>query len=408
MMKHNNGIQHLNKTGIAQGDRSGQWPGPRNSNKTRGLLVALLLLLSACGTSQPSPLVTPSPSMPAVQATQLPPSPSLAPLFTQTPQPSLTPSITPTPLPPTITPTPDPYAGLSIPDLVRRSYGGGDVQVMDTMAVNSYFTRTLIMYPSDGLSIYGFMNVPNAKRPGSGSDSGAAGPPYPVIIAIHGYIDPAIYQTLDYTTRYADALARAGFIVLHPNLRDYPPSDSGANLFRVGMAVDVLNLIAIVKEQAGKPGPLEMADPNLIGLWGHSMGGGITTRVITVSPDVKAAVLYGAMSGDELKNYERIFSYFSPGTRGIEELAAPPDVFSRVSPINYLNRIQAAVSINHGEDDPDVPPAWSQDLYLRLKDLGKTVEYYTYPNEGHTFHGEGDVLFMQRMIDFFNRYLKDR
>ena len=43
--------------------------------------------------------------------------------------------------------------------------------------------------------IYGFMNVPNADGP------------HPVIIALHGYIDPAIYQTLDYTTRYADALA---------------------------------------------------------------------------------------------------------------------------------------------------------------------------------------------------------
>jgi dienelactone hydrolase len=31
-------------------------------------------------------------------------------------------------------------------------------------------------------------------------------------------IDPAIYNTLDYTTLYADALASAGYIVLHPNL----------------------------------------------------------------------------------------------------------------------------------------------------------------------------------------------
>jgi dienelactone hydrolase len=406
-MKYTKEAQHLNNAGIDHDSFRGKKPGRRSSNIARGLLIALVLLLSAC--ESPQPLATPSPqNTPAIRATQPPSTLSPSPQFTQTSLPSLTPSFTPTPLPPTITPTPDPYAGLSIPDLVMRSYGGGSLQIEDTLAVNSYFTRNLVMYPSDGLSIYGFMNVPITERPGSSADSGQNGPPYPVIIAVHGYIDPAIYKTLDYTTRYADALARAGFIVLHPNLRDYPPSDSGSNLFRVGMAVDVLNLIAIVKEQAGKPGPLEMADPGSIGLWGHSMGGGITTRVITISPDVKAAVLYGAMSGDELKNYERIFSYFSPGTRGLEELAAPPDVFSSVSPINYLNRIQAAVSINHGENDPDVPPAWSQDLYLRLKDLGKTVEYYTYPNQGHTFHGEGDVLFMQRMIDFFDRYLKDQ
>ena len=132
---------------------------------------------------------------------------------------------------------------------------------------------------------------------------------------------------MDYTTRYADSLARAGFLVIHPNLRGYPPSDDGDNRFRVGMAIDVLNLIAIIKDQAGKPGALENADPQAIGLWGHSMGGGVATRVLTVSPDVDAAVLYGAMSGDEHKNYERIFNYFSSGTRGIEELQAPEEVF---------------------------------------------------------------------------------
>jgi dipeptidyl aminopeptidase/acylaminoacyl peptidase len=204
-----------------------------------------------------------------------------------------------------------------------------------------------------------------------------------VVIALHGYIEPAIYDTIDYTTRYADALARAGFLVLHPNLRGYPPSDDGENLFRVGMAIDVLNLIALVKEQGGRPGPLEGADPNAIGLWGHSMGGGISTRVITISPDVRAAVLYGAMSGDEQKNYERIFHYFSNGTRGQEELNTPAEAFQRISPINFLDRIQAAVSIHHGKEDPDVPLA-SPWICASGWELGKSVECFTYPDQPHT------------------------
>jgi dienelactone hydrolase len=138
---------------------------------------------------------------------------------------------------------------------------------------------------------------------------------FSVVIALHGYIDPQVYTTLDYTTGYADALARAGFLVLHPNLRDYPPSDEGDNLFRVGMAIDVLNLIAILKDQAGTAGPLRDANPQAIALWGHSMGGGVSIRVMTISPDVKAVVLYGSMSGDDLRNHQRIFDYFSDGTR---------------------------------------------------------------------------------------------
>jgi len=271
------------------------------------------------------------------------------------------------------------------------------VRVEEVLAVNSYFTRTLISYPSDGLTIYGFMDIPQRSIP-----------PFPVVIAVHGYIDPQIYSTVDYTTRYADALARAGFLVLHPNLRGYPPSDDGPDLFRVGMAVDVLNLIALVKDQAGQAGPLEAADPHAIGLWGHSMGGGISTRVMTVSPDIRAVVLYGAMSGDERKNFERIFGYFSDGTRGWEELLAPEEVFLRVSPIYYLDRVQAAVSIHHGEKDGGVPLAWSQDLCQNLRDLGKSVECYTYPGQGHTFSGDGDALFVQRMIQFLDQKLIGR
>ncbi len=374
--------------------------------KNLNILLLLSLLLAACGGVKPAPALVPAP----VNTISPRPPEVRVQTATFTLEAPLTQSLTATApalpgltLEPRPTTTPDPYAGLTIADLAARSYGAGwpdqpgqpGLQAQETMAVNNYFTRTLISYPSDGLAIYGFMDQP---RKGNG--------PFPVVIAVHGYIDPSIYDTLDYTTRYADALARAGFLVLHPNLRGYPPSDDGYNLFRVGMAVDVLNLIALVRNEAGKPGLLAQADPNAIGVWGHSMGGGIVTRVITVDPGVRAAVLYGAMSGDEQKNFERIFTYFSPGTRGQEELEVPPEALLSISPIYFLDRIQAAVSINHGKQDPDVPLAWSLDLCERLKALDKPVECYNYAGQGHTFHGDGDVLFIQRTIDFFNRTLR--
>jgi uncharacterized protein len=284
---------------------------------------------------------------------------------------------------------------MTILDLTTRSYGGGELVIAQTMDEQDTFTRYLIAYPSNGLTIFGFMNLP--RGPG----------PFPVIIASHGYINPEIYETLDYTTRYADALAEAGFLVLHPNLRGYRPSDDGPNPFRVGMAIDVLNLIALVQDQAGQPGPLERADPKQVGLWGHSMGGGISTRVMVVSPDVDAVLLYGAMSGDDRKNYERIFNVFSEGTRGLEELEAPPEAFGRISPVYFLDQVNAAVSIHHGEDDQEVPIEWSQDLCERLQDLEKQVECFSYPGQPHTFFGDNDRLFIQRTIEFFNRMLTD-
>lgn len=291
---------------------------------------------------------------------------------------------------------PDRYAGWTIPALIRRSYGEGELRVESVIEATDAFTRTLITFDSDGLTVYGFMDVP----------SGAG--PFPVVIVVHGYVEPAVYSTLTYTTHYADALARAGYIAIHPNLRGYPPSDGGPNPLRIGFAVDVLNLVAHVREQAGRrDDPLEQADGGSIGLWGHSMGGGIARRVLAVSPAVDAAVLYGSMSGDEQANHERIL-FFTGGAGGnwAEGEAPSARELLLLSSDNYLGRVRAAVSIHHGALDDQVTLQWSEALCARLRDLGKSVECFTYEDQPHTFIGDGDALFIRRMIRFFDRNLK--
>lgn len=339
------------------------------------LMILLAYFSSACGGNAP---ITPT-SIPI--ATE-----------TRTPIPTITATTASTPLP-TTTFTPEPYWEYSIPYLRSRTYGGGQIEITQTLGENSAFTRYYFRYSSDGLSIYGFADVPHG------------GGPFPVIIALHGYIEPEIYQTLDYTTHYADALASAGYLVLHPNLRLYPPSDEGDNLFRGGMAIDTLNLIALVKENSGKPGLLQSADPVHIGLWGHSMGGGVSTRVLTVSPDVEAAVLYSAMTGDERKNYKAIYRWLN-GSMGLEELAVPTEAFPRISPMYFFEDITAAVSIHHGLADKLVPVQWSMLTCGQLKTLGKEVECHYYEDMPHTFYGPTDKEFIQYTIQFFDRYLR--
>lgn len=354
------------------------------------LLVVFMIVVAGCRpASMPGnqPTLSSPPTSGPIDTVTLP-TPVAHSLATATevpPEPTASPTTTPTP-------TPDPYYLWTIEHLRNRAYGEGEIVTQEILQETSLYTRTLISYPSDGLQIYGFVNVPRGEGP------------FPVIIALHGYIEPSIYLTLDYTTGYADALARSGFLVLHPNLRGYPPSDDGEDLFRVGMAIDVLNLIALVQAQAGQPGLLEQADASAIGLWGHSMGGGISTRVITVNPAVKAAVLYAAMSGDERQNYEAILSW-SDNERGLEEQEVPVEELVRISPVYFLDDISAAVSIHHGAVDELVPLAWSQDLCTRLTGLGKSVECFTYPKMPHTFYGEGDQLFKQRVLEFFQREL---
>ena len=135
------------------------------------------------------------------------------------------------------------------------------------------------------------------------------------------------------------------------------------------------------------------------------MGGGISTRVLTVTDDVRAAVLYGAMSGDEQKNYEAIRGW-SGDTRGLEELAIPTDALTRISPMYFFENITAAVSIHHGMADALVPMDWSVLTCEQLTTLGKNVECHYYENMPHTFYGRGDEEFIQNTIQFFNHYLK--
>jgi dipeptidyl aminopeptidase/acylaminoacyl peptidase len=292
-----------------------------------------------------------------------------------------------------LTPTVDPLYSFSYEYLTTRTYGEGEIKMINEIGGGNNFIQYYISYPSDGLTIYGFMDIP--KAPGL----------YPVVIALHGHVNADVYQTLDYTTRYADNIASNGYVVIHPNLRNYKPSDSGPSNFYVGYAIDVLNLIGMVRKQGNQVGILKKADPERIGLWGHSMGGGIAIRVLTIDPKIRSAILYAAVSGDLTISRNR-FGSLGGSDSSLALLSASSADIQRISPSSYYQNIQAAVSIHHGENDPTVPLQWSKDLCDQLTKLGKTVECFYYPDQVHTFQGDGEQLFEHRAVDFFSRTLR--
>jgi dipeptidyl aminopeptidase/acylaminoacyl peptidase len=326
------------------------------------LIPALALLMLAC-----SVLATP---VPTPTATVVLPTPT---------------QVTPTPIP---TPTLKPYEQYTIDYLRRRPYGGGRIEVLEKLDETDLYTSYSIRYPSDGLNIYGFVNVPK----GTG--------PFPVIVSVHGYAPNGTYDVFYTQADFADYFAENGFVVVHPGMRNQPPSDNGENLLRVGMSVDVLNLIALLKEQNSLPAEMAQADSNRLGLWGFSLGGEIALRVLTVSPDLKATVLYSPMSGDNEMNSRQLFKV-TQDQQFQEDAQVPIEMMDRISPKYFYHFINSPVQLHHGTDDNTAPISWAVETCNFLQSAGVPVQCLYYPDVGHVFNRSNFEKLQVSALEFY-------
>ncbi|MBI3385463.1 alpha/beta fold hydrolase [Candidatus Gottesmanbacteria bacterium] len=298
---------------------------------------------------------------------------------------------------------------LSIAAMRKRSYPGSNLTIEQTLSAGSNYNQYIASYQSDGLTIYGLLTVPMGTAPSTG---------WPVIIFNHGYIPPEQYRTTERYVAYVDAFARVGYIVFKPDYRGNGNSEGqpeGA-YYSPAYATDVLNALASIKRFSG-------TDSSRIGMWGHSMGGNITLRDLVVDKtDIKAAVIWGGVVGsydDLMNNWQRRVRY-QPSPRELAlrnnyrqklvDLHGTPQTNSAfwqaVDPTYFLSDVTAPVELHTGGDDEEVPPAFSQNLYNKLKTLGKTVEYYNYPGGDHNISSPNFERAMERSINFFNIYLK--
>ncbi|MDQ7030719.1 MAG: alpha/beta fold hydrolase [Ardenticatenia bacterium] len=295
---------------------------------------------------------------------------------------------------PSPTPTPSPLAPYTIEGLRSREYPGGTIEIRSILARTATYTRYYIAYPSDGLTITGVMHVPTK---GDG--------PFPVIILNHGYIPPSRYWSGADTNRAAEYLVQHGYLTIAPDFRGWGGSDPGPNYFRTGLVIDVLNLISSLPS-------LPQADPERVGMWGHSMGGGITTKAIVVDPRIRAAVLYAPVSANDREVIERWGGGPHPPDvsrdlwRAYKRAQDEPTFLRLTSPIYYMDLVTAPVQIHQGTADRVTPPAWAEAIRNALIAADKYVEYYTYEGQGHAFQGQAWLTFLERTRRFFDRFVK--
>ncbi len=291
---------------------------------------------------------------------------------------------------------------LSIEALRQGHYPGSTITIEQTLAPGATYRRYIASYRSEGLKIYGLLTIPNGNRPKAG---------WPAIVFLHGYIPPAQYRTTERYEAYVDSLARAGYIVFKIDLRGHGNSEgspSGA-YWSPDYTVDTLNAFASLAR-------FPQANPERIGLWGHSMGGFLTLRAMVVEPRIRVGVIWAGVVGtyeDLLYRWRRgPGSQAPPGALRRREMflaryGSPqtnPQFWQALTPHNYLERV-GPIQLHHGLADTVVPVAFSQRLAQALDQAGRPFELYTYPGNDHNLR-QSFTLAMQRSVAFFDRYLK--
>lgn len=164
------------------------------------------------------------------------------------------------------------------------------------------------------------------------------------------------------------------------------------------------------------------ANPQRIGMWGHSLGGNITLRAMVVSSEIKAGVVWSGVVGsydDLLKNWHNPGSDLTPQQRQhvleirnafVRQYGMPnsnPAFWDLIDPTKHLKDISGPIQLHQGLTDQTVPPLFSEHLNEWLETAGKEVEYYTYQGADHNLSDPAFSLAMQRSLSFFDKYLKN-
>jgi len=297
-----------------------------------------------------------------------------------------------------------------IESMRQLEYPGSPITIEQTLDPGANYDRYIASYRSEGLKIYALLTVPSGDKPESG---------WPVVVFNHGYIPPAEYRTAERYVAYVDAFARQGYIVLRSDYRGHDRSE-GVAISGYGSpdyTVDVLNAVAAIK---GYPD----ADPQRIGMWGHSMGGHITLRAMVVTGDIKAGVIWAGM----VATYPDMIAHWTtkyadrptatpvPGhpPRGqwrqdVTEIYGTPEenptFWASISPASYVGDLSGPVQLHHGTADDSVPVVFSETLYAQIKKTGVPVELYTYKGDNHNISANFGTA-MTRSVQFFDRHVK--
>ncbi len=243
----------------------------------------------------------------------------------------------------------------------------------------------------DGESLEGALLLPPTFREGE---------PVPLIVEVYGGNSGS--GALGAFDRHRQLLASNGYGVLVP---DVP--------LRVG--TPMTDHARAVLPAVERLIDLGIADPERVGVTGHSYGG-YGALALLVQSNRFAAAVASAAQGDLVANYGHMTADGSSRTgwseTGQGRMGAPlweaPGRYLENSPFLLLDRVTAPLLLLHGTDDRVVPVWLAEQLFTGLRRLDRPVALARYERESHWFGDwsvPNQIDYWDRLLGWFDRYM---
>jgi dipeptidyl aminopeptidase/acylaminoacyl peptidase len=285
-------------------------------------------------------------------------------------------------------------------ELRRIDTGGGEPKTLHAPAPLSvkrapHAALEDVSFPSfDGLEIPGFLMRP----PGA-----SAGEPVPAVVYPHG--GPTSYYG-DEWDGHAQYFVDRGYAWLAINFRG--STGYGREFERLNHGVWGVDDTKDCLAAADFLRTLDWVDGDRLGIFGASYGSYMALLSVTDDPEYRyrcAVTKYG--------DCDIVTSWAQgdrEGVQDLERMMGPPsaarEAYRAGSAYHRLENVRVPLLIAHGERDERVSPKQSEQLVGRLRELGKTFEYVTYPTEAHGLLRAGPQLdFYRRLERFLNWHL---
>jgi dipeptidyl aminopeptidase/acylaminoacyl peptidase len=258
-------------------------------------------------------------------------------------------------------------------------------------------TSELVEWTSDdGTPLQGVVIKPGNYEPGRR---------YPVLTYFYRFFSQRLHEFNQPVINHRPSFpmyASDGYIVFLPDVR--------FEVGRPGMS-SLKSVVPGVKKLVD----MGLADPDALGLHGHSWSG-YTTSYIVTQTNIFAAAVAGAPVSNMTSAYggirwgtglARQFQYEQSQSRLSGSLWESRQEYVENSPLFYADRVETPLVIMHGDEDEAVPWYQSIEFYLGLRRNGKQAVFLQYRGEPHHPRKYANKLdYSIRMKAFFDHHLK--